>query len=97
MDNGLNSGVQIRSQTKDGPKGRVNGPQVEIDKERQEWRRIRLYLRRGRWRLDDARTLNRTSISRTVNGMLTAWSPRTRTFRYGLTACRFPTSWIRKN
>lgn len=30
-DNGLNSGVQIRSQTKDGPKGRVNGPQVEIE------------------------------------------------------------------
>ncbi len=30
VDNGLNSGVQIRSQTKDGPKGRVNGPQVEI-------------------------------------------------------------------
>ena len=26
VDNGLNSGVQIRSQTKDGPKGRVNGP-----------------------------------------------------------------------
>ena len=31
VDNGLNSGVQIRSQTKDGPKGRVNGPQVEIE------------------------------------------------------------------
>lgn len=30
-DNGLNSGVQIRSQTKNGPKGRVNGPQVEIE------------------------------------------------------------------
>lgn len=27
----LNSGVQIRSQTKDGPMGRVNGPQVEIE------------------------------------------------------------------
>jgi hypothetical protein len=27
----LNSGVQIRSQTKDGPRGRVNGPQVEIE------------------------------------------------------------------
>lgn len=27
----LNSGVQIRSQTKDGPEGRVNGPQVEIE------------------------------------------------------------------
>src|SRR5262245_8145839 len=27
----LNSGVQIRSQTKDGPTGRVNGPQVEIE------------------------------------------------------------------
>lgn len=27
----LNSGVQIRSQTKDGPKGRVSGPQVEIE------------------------------------------------------------------
>ena len=27
----LNSGVQIRSQTKGGPKGRVNGPQVEIE------------------------------------------------------------------
>lgn len=26
----LNSGVQLRSQTKDGPTGRVNGPQVEI-------------------------------------------------------------------
>ena len=32
VDNGLNSGVQIRSQTKgDYPKGRVNGPQVEIE------------------------------------------------------------------
>ena len=31
VDNGLNSGVQIRSQTKYGPKGRVNGPQVEIE------------------------------------------------------------------
>lgn len=31
VDNGLNSGVQIRSQTKDGPMGRVNGPQVEIE------------------------------------------------------------------
>lgn len=30
-DNALNSGVQIRSQTKDGPFGRVNGPQVEIE------------------------------------------------------------------
>jgi hypothetical protein len=31
-DNALNSGVQIRSQTKDGTnKGRVNGPQVEIE------------------------------------------------------------------
>jgi hypothetical protein len=27
----LNSGVQIRSQTKGGPTGRVNGPQVEIE------------------------------------------------------------------
>lgn len=27
----LNSGVQIRSRTKDGPTGRVNGPQVEIE------------------------------------------------------------------
>lgn len=31
VDNGLNSGVQIRSNTKEGPKGRVNGPQVEIE------------------------------------------------------------------
>lgn len=31
VDDGLNSGVQIRSQTKDGPLGRVNGPQVEIE------------------------------------------------------------------
>ncbi len=32
VDNGLNSGVQIRSQTKgDKPNGRVNGPQVEIE------------------------------------------------------------------
>lgn len=30
-DSALNSGVQIRSQTKGGPKGRVNGPQVEIE------------------------------------------------------------------
>ncbi|QEG40034.1 3-keto-disaccharide hydrolase [Roseimaritima ulvae] len=31
VDSRLNSGVQIRSQTKDGkPNGRVNGPQVEI-------------------------------------------------------------------
>ena len=32
--NELNSGVQIRSQTKGGPKGRVNGPQVEIEASR---------------------------------------------------------------
>ncbi len=31
VDDGLNSGVQIRSQTKDGPEGRVNGPQIEIE------------------------------------------------------------------
>jgi len=32
VDNSLNSGVQIRSQTKGGkPSGRVNGPQVEIE------------------------------------------------------------------
>jgi len=31
VDDKLNSGVQIRSQTKDGPMGRVNGPQVEIE------------------------------------------------------------------
>lgn len=32
VDNQLNSGVQIRSQTADGkPNGRVNGPQVEIE------------------------------------------------------------------
>ena len=31
VDNGLNSGVQVRSQTKDGPMGRVNGPQIEIE------------------------------------------------------------------
>ena len=32
VDNGLNSGVQIRSNCKDGaPNGRVNGPQVEIE------------------------------------------------------------------
>lgn len=32
VDNRLNSGVQIRSQTADGkPDGRVNGPQVEIE------------------------------------------------------------------
>lgn len=31
VDNELNSGVQIRSSTKDGPQGRVNGPQVEIE------------------------------------------------------------------
>ena len=32
VDSGLNSGVQIRSQTKDGTNaGRVNGPQVEIE------------------------------------------------------------------
>ena len=31
VHNNLNSGVQIRSQTKEGPKGRVNGPQVEIE------------------------------------------------------------------
>ena len=31
VDDELNSGVQIRSQTKGGPKGRVNGPQVEIE------------------------------------------------------------------
>lgn len=31
VHNNLNSGVQIRSQTKDKPTGRVNGPQVEIE------------------------------------------------------------------
>ena len=31
VDDALNSGVQIRSQTKGGPQGRVNGPQVEIE------------------------------------------------------------------
>lgn len=31
FDNKLNSGVQIRSQTKDTHTGRVNGPQVEIE------------------------------------------------------------------
>ena len=31
VDNRLNSGVQIRSQTKGGYKGRLNGPQVEIE------------------------------------------------------------------
>lgn len=31
VDPQLNSGVQIRSQTKDTPTGRVNGPQVEIE------------------------------------------------------------------
>jgi hypothetical protein len=32
VDDALNSGVQIRSQTQDGdPQGRVNGPQVEIE------------------------------------------------------------------
>ncbi|MEE8468231.1 MAG: DUF1080 domain-containing protein [Planctomycetota bacterium] len=31
VDNRLNSGVQIRSNTRGGPKGRVNGPQVEIE------------------------------------------------------------------
>lgn len=31
LDNPLNSGVQIRSATRGGPKGRVNGPQVEIE------------------------------------------------------------------
>lgn len=31
VDDELNSGVQIRSQTRDGETGRVNGPQVEID------------------------------------------------------------------
>lgn len=31
VDDALNSGVQIRSQTKDTPTGRVNGPQVEIE------------------------------------------------------------------
>lgn len=31
VDNPLNSGVQIRSQTRGGPTGRVNGPQVEIE------------------------------------------------------------------
>ena len=31
VDKALNSGVQIRSATRDGPTGRVNGPQVEIE------------------------------------------------------------------
>ena len=31
VDDALNSGVQIRSQTRGGPTGRVNGPQVEIE------------------------------------------------------------------
>ena len=36
VDDGLNSGVQIRSKTKDGPEGRVYGPQVEIESGRAE-------------------------------------------------------------
>lgn len=31
VDDALNSGVQIRSQTRGGPAGRVNGPQVEVE------------------------------------------------------------------
>ncbi len=31
VDSRLNSGVQIRSRTRGGPRGRVNGPQVEIE------------------------------------------------------------------
>ena len=31
VDDRLNSGVQIRSRTRGGPRGRVNGPQVEIE------------------------------------------------------------------
>jgi hypothetical protein len=31
VDDRLNSGVQIRSKTRGGPRGRVNGPQVEIE------------------------------------------------------------------
>lgn len=31
VDDRLNSGVQIRSQTRGGPRGRVNGPQVEVE------------------------------------------------------------------
>jgi hypothetical protein len=31
VDDALNSGVQIRSQTRGGPEGRVNGPQIEIE------------------------------------------------------------------
>ncbi len=31
IDDPLNSGVQIRSNTRGGPRGRVNGPQVEIE------------------------------------------------------------------
>jgi hypothetical protein len=31
VDDALNSGVQIRSHTRGGPEGRVNGPQVEIE------------------------------------------------------------------
>ncbi len=31
VHNNLNSGVQIRSRTRGGPQGRVNGPQVEIE------------------------------------------------------------------
>jgi len=31
VDDELNSGVQIRSNTRGGPRGRVNGPQVEIE------------------------------------------------------------------
>ena len=31
VDAALNSGVQVRSQTRGGPTGRVNGPQVEIE------------------------------------------------------------------
>ncbi len=31
VDDRLNSGVQIRSRTRGGPQGRVNGPQVEIE------------------------------------------------------------------
>lgn len=37
VDDALNSGIMIRSQTKDGkPDGRVNGPQVEIEASREK-------------------------------------------------------------
>ena len=85
VDPRLNSGVQIRSQTKDTPTGRVNGPQVEIEGSGAKApRRATSTAKRpgtagSRPRAGSFRTRN----SRTASGTSTASWPRARGSRRG--------------